>query len=794
MLAPRWRKILRDLWSNKARTILVILSIAIGVAAIGMVAGTYSVITVNLPTQYEKVVPAHTVFSMAPFDDDLVNIIRAIDGVKQAEGRYKLQVRLKIGPDEWRDLNLTVISNFNDMQMRKVFPTRGIWPPGYRGIIFERTSLPLTNAKMGDTILVETPEGIQRQLKITGLAHDLNIPSSSFTNQINGFIDFETLKWLGHDQLYNELLITSDGLNLTREKIRDLSLLIEEKIEKGGKKVFYTTIPPPDQHWFVPYLVPMATILSIIGLVVLVISCFLIINTISAILTQQTRQIGIMKAVGGRSGQILMMYLASIFIVGIIAFLIAIPIGLFGMRFFVNIISTIINFNLERISLPSQVIWYQGIISIVLPIIVTFIPIKNASNITIRSAISDYGLNNFRFGVSLFDRLLGTVQGFSRPVLLSLRNTFRRKTRLLFTLITLSLGSAIFIGVMSVYASLINTLDDALDYYGFDLVVFFNKDYRIEQILKEISRVPEVAIAETWGIAEARIVNEDGSESNSISFVSPPTNTKLIKPSVIKGRWLSPEDENAIVINTDVLQEKPDLDVGHQVKLMVDGVESLWEIVGITRSVMTGPWIYTNYPYFTRRLGRYGLSSGVYVALDQHGPNSQIRMAKVLEDHFERGGLRVNSVGKVMEFRSSAISQFNVILIFLMIMTFMLALVGGLGLAGTMSMNVMERIREIGVLRAIGASNISILQIVMIEGILIGILSWFIGLIISIPISTLLSNAIGQGFLRSPLENVFSYTGAFIWLFIVIVISGLASLLPAFNAIRITVRDVLAYE
>jgi putative ABC transport system permease protein len=358
----------------------------------------------------------------------------------------------------------------------------------------------------------------------------------------------------------------------------------------------------------------------------------------------------------------------------------------------------------------------------------------------------------------------------------------------------LTLGSAIFIAVMNVYASLVNTLDEALDYYGFDLGVFFSKEYRTEQILNETNRIPGVNIVETWGITDTRIVNDDGSESNNITFVAPPLNTKLIRPTVLRGRWLNPEDENAVVVNTDVLREKPDLRIGDQISLKIDGSDSLWEVVGITRSVMQGPWIYTNYPYFARRLGKYGLASAAYVSLDLHDPKTQTIMAKKLEDHFDRVGLQVSTIGKVVELRASAIRQFNLILFFLLFMAVVLTIVGGLGLAGTMSLNVLERTREIGVLRAIGASNSSILKIVLIEGILIGLMSWFLGVFFSLPFSSILNRFVGQGFLRSPLNSVFSYNGAIVWVFILLIISTFASLLPALNATRIAVRDVLAYE
>ena len=130
----------------------------------------------------------------------------------------------------------------------------------------------------------------------------------------------------------------------------------------------------------------------------------------------------------------------------------------------------------------------------------------------------------------------------------------------------------------------------------------------------------------------------------------------------------------------------------------------------------------------------------------------------------------------------------------LLVMAVLLAVVGGLGLMGTMSINVLERTREIGVMRAIGASNGAILRIVMVEGVMIGAVSWLLAFVLALPFSVLLSNLVGQAFVRSALNFSFSLTGALLWLGVVTALAALASCLPAWNASRVTVRDVLAYE
>jgi putative ABC transport system permease protein len=103
-------------------------------------------------------------------------------------------------------------------------------------------------------------------------------------------------------------------------------------------------------------------------------------------------------------------------------------------------------------------------------------------------------------------------------------------------------------------------------------------------------------------------------------------------------------------------------------------------------------------------------------------------------------------------------------------------------------------VREIGVLRAIGASNLSVRKIVLIEGVVIGVLSWTIGMLISWPVSRFMSEQLGIALINIPLIFQYSIGAAVLWFFVLQGVALVASLGPARNAVRLTVREVLAYE
>jgi putative ABC transport system permease protein len=111
-----------------------------------------------------------------------------------------------------------------------------------------------------------------------------------------------------------------------------------------------------------------------------------------------------------------------------------------------------------------------------------------------------------------------------------------------------------------------------------------------------------------------------------------------------------------------------------------------------------------------------------------------------------------------------------------------------------MSINVIERTREIGVMRAIGASDRAVLRIVLLEGVIIGLLSWLIGGVAALPLSRFLARTVGFTLLRFYPSYIFPISGTVLWLAIVTLLAVFASFLPARGASRLTVREVLNYE
>jgi putative ABC transport system permease protein len=458
----------------------------------------------------------------------------------------------------------------------------------------------------------------------------------------------------------------------------------------------------------------------------------------------------------------------------------------------------LINFDLVGFRIPLPAVLVMTAVGILVPLLAALFPVLTGSRITVREALSSYGLGKGQFGGHAIDQafawLTGVLLRLSRPVQISLRNAIRRKSRLLLTLITLILGGAIFIAILSVHASLLATLDEALAYFAYDADIVFRRSYRIEELEREAMRSPGVVAAESWVGGGARRVRADGSEGNDLSIIGVTPTTAFVKAELLEGRWLQAGDTNALVINTEVVEEESDLRVGDRMYLSVNGREGEWEIVGLVQGVLTGPLLYADRDYLGRELRDVGQAAGVQIAAAAHDPATQLETVRLLEDHFRAAGYQVSQTSTIGQLREGIEYQFNLLVVFLAVMAVLIAAVGGLGLMGTMSINVLERTREIGVIRAVGASDGSVLRIVLVEGIFVGVISWGLAAAASYPIGKILSNMVGVSFMDNPLTYVFSTTGAIGWLFVVLIIAALSSLLPAWRASRLSVRQTLAYE
>jgi putative ABC transport system permease protein len=802
MFRARWYKVINDLFGNKTRTLLIVLSMSVGLFAVGIILSARAILSEGLAQSFAAINPSSgTVRTAELFDENFIESVRSMKDVQEADARRQISARVQTKSGEWKNLTVFVVADYDDIRVNKVTSQSGAWPPPEREILIERAALSVIEAQVGDVVLVRFPNDTERKIHIAGTAYDPAQLPAQIDGTPYGYITFDTLEWFGEPYGFNELHVLATH---AEDKVWAQQVVnrVKDKAEKSGYTIPLSMIAEPGQLPMNDVLQGILLLMGLLGVLSLFLSIFLVVNTVSALLTQQKRQIGVMKAVGGSTIQILGMYLVMVLAYGALALLIAIPLGMYGARELSSALAVFFNFEIHSMEVPLQTFIIQVVIGLVLPVLASLVPFISSLRISAAEAMSIYTTSKGRFGKNWVDQLLsGANLWFMRnlsirSILLSVRNTFRNKGRLTLTLITLTLGSATFISVFNVRASLSSTVEDMIKWFNCDMMLTLDRSYRSDKVQLEARNVPGVTKTDVWIHLPTRLVRSDDSESGMIYMFAPTVgvDSLIVSPTIAEGRWLAPGDDNAVVVPSAFLQDEPDLKLGGDIILKIYGKEYTFKIVGSYVGMAFMPVVYANYDYMTKITNRVGEADALMVTMQSHDDAYVNAATSALEDHFERIGVRVSMIATINNERRDAEVSFDAIVALLLVMAILLALVGGLGLMGTMSINVLERTREIGVLRAIGASNRSVAQVFILEGIVIGLLSWLMGSILAIPMSQGLNQALGQAVMGVPLTYSYSMPGLWLWLVVVIFLSVLASFIPARNASRLTVREVLAYE
>lgn len=805
---PRWRKMLRDLLSHKLRTLLVVLSIAVGIFAILVVIGGRGILLDTFSDNFPKSNPSTAVLYTSGFDRSLVDGVERVAGVRDADGRRTAGLRYRPGDvtklaetpaqvaqaDRSKGIEFVSARDWATSRLELVFPDSGTpWPPPRGGIVLDSSDLQIAGLEVGDLMTVEAADGGKKVLRVAGFAHDINSFPAMFVGHIRGYVTPATMADLGEPEQMNELLIALDTEGLDRAgATRVVSRIRDRVVEPTGVRVLATYVPEIGSHRLGDIFKAVSVLLLALGVMALVLSGFLVVNTVTALLTQQVRQLGIMKAIGGTSGQITRMYLVLVAIYSALALVIGLPLGAYWASWFAVFARGLLNFGPGPTTPPLYAIALAVAVGFVVPLVAAYFPVRAGTRVSVAKALNATGMSGADFGHGLIDRVLGRIRGLPRPVALALRNTFLRKGRLALTLTTLILASAVVMSVGSVQASILATVDDMSSWWTYDVQITFTQPVAVRLAQREAAKVSGVTVSEGWLVAPASLRRGDGTENETLSVIGLPPVTTFIVPQLVEGRWLLPGERDGVVVNTDVVNDEH-LAVGETVRLKVRGVDCVFKVVGVTRGQLMGPVFFANVATLDSLLSAEGAITQLMVRTASHSSADQEAAGDRMERRFHDLGLTVGGIQGQAQVSESFASQLGILVTFLIIMAVILASVGVIGLSGTMIINVLESTREIGVMRAIGASHGSIFQVFVTEGIVIGLLSWTGGLLLSLPMSWGLVRLV-EGAIGVPLSYAFSWPTVGGWLLIVSAISAIASLLPAYNAAQVSVRDAIAYE
>ena len=791
-----WRKVWRDLWRNKLRTLLVIASTAVGVFALGMTFGLSGVMHTRMTEDHRATIPAHITFGTSPFDQEVVETIRREPGVADAEGETMARFRWKLeGEVEWRDGTaiLWARTDYEAQHMNLRDLLRGTWP-GHsatkRALAVEQQSSRHFGVPLGSTVIVEL-ERSERRVPVEGVVRDAQTQPPALGGDAAFYTTPETFAWLtGEGEDFRRLHVRLESFS--DEGAEEAGERIKDRLEGMGLWVGGFGVTDPEVNPAQETIDSLLLVLTVMGILSLGLSGFLIVNTMSALVAQQVWQIGVMKVVGATAGRVMRTYLATALAYGVLALLLAVPVSALAAHGAAIWFLDLVHIAVGPFRVMPEAVGIQTAVGLVVPALAALVPVVGGARITPHRAISSYGLGA-GFGRNWLDRMITRIGRLPRPLALSLRNTFRRKARIALTLLTLVLGGLMFVVVMSVGSSLDNTLEVLLDDLGFDVLVVLDNLYRVEPLVEAAEGVPGVTRAEVWDQRGAQLsVEED--EELQVYVWGVPADSEMFSPRIIGGRALLPGDGRVILLNSKIAADEG-FEVGDEVELTIADRESVWKIVGLVLNVNNLQRDnFAPFDALARETSSFNRGAVVMVTSEQHDAKTQERLIEDLRQAYAGRRIEAQVLQSAHQARQMNKAVFDVVVYLMLVMAILAAVVGSVGLMSTMSINVVERAREIGVMRAIGARSATILGVFVAEGVLVGVLSWLIALPLTYPSASVFSDAVGKTLLKAPLDFSYSFEGVVVWLAIVVVLSAMASLWPAVRATQVTVREALAYE
>jgi putative ABC transport system permease protein len=786
VIAPRWRKVLRDIGETPLRTALAVIAMAAGAFGVTMILTSYSILKRELKTTYTDTRPASAILALdGPVTDDLVAAARRVPGVLDAEARPVIYGRIQVSKDQWVPLTLFVVRDFNDIRLDRFKADSGAWPPGDDEMLIERSSLSVARASLGDRVVVRASDHVEHLVRIAGTVHAAGLAPGWMEHSVTGFVSRSShlrssaTSATSADQL--RILVAADALN--EPHIREVAKRVEASITP---KVTRIDVPTPGRH---PHAAQMDTFLFLLGAfgaLTFALSAVLVATMIHALLTEQLRQIGVMKTVGASTPQIATLYLGQVAILAAAALAIGIPLGIAAGGAYARFAASMLNATLLGGTPPLWIIAAEIAAGILIPLLVALGPIARATRITIHEAFSN-DIGRHPFGTRPFDRWLARIQWLPRPLMLSLRTTFHRRGRLILTVATLAAGGAAFIAALNVSAAWNRTLDSDARGRRFDIQAVFSHAVPTAQVQQALNKHPDVIHAEYWTEGGAML-----GETN-VSLIGPDVDTKLLDLPLIAGRWLQPDDDAVAVVNQSTLSH--DLHLGGNIPLRINGRIVTWRIVGIVKELAPHANVYAPPRTILAATGKSpGMTRSARIVTRQRDIPGQLAASKSIEQVLSNAGIDVAVIQSLSDSRKSFADHLVIIKSALIFAALLVVLVGGLGLTSTLTLNVFERTREIGILSAIGATPRTIAGNVVVESLVMAALSWFVAVVVAIPITFALDAATGQMFIRSALDFFMSPTAVAIWLLLVLILAALSSFYPARRSARLAVKEAIAYE
>jgi putative ABC transport system permease protein len=807
LLSARLRKSFADVTRRKGRTLLVVLGIFIGVVGLTAINtaedALFAAITFSVGSQATR---PDIVANVDHLDPALLPTLQAVADVQTVQYQTVLNTQWHVRQAPGH-INM-VITSYPDLRHVPLSPfqlTSGRYP-SVGEIVMEYGDLGLQPFTLGATVTVDTSQGTAR-LRVVGLARTSgHNPASSGTGE--GYMSDAGLRQITAGASTG-LTPTSVSLDpeiaiKVQRRATTVAATVQQLLSAHGVTIYNLSVqehsPPRTSA-----IAGVFSLLRILIIVAVVMSGFLILNTVTTLVAEQTAIIGTMKAVGGTRGAIMRGYLVSVGIYSALATLPAIALGVFGGYQLGAQLATTVPIDLG----PFVLQWWIVIVGLAagfgVPLVAALVPLWNGTHISVRDALAAYGVSAAS-GNGVMARLGQRLTWISQTAWLGLRGVFRKRWRAALTLLTLTLAGVSFLIVQTASTSVASTVRAVNANIAADIEIG-SEPLSLTQLRAQLSAVGNIRRVERFW--HDRSVETQWGQMQVMAF---DPDTQLYHYHLTGGRWLATGEADTVLLSDEALA-RSGLRIGDSLTISEQGNRATVRIIGTVKQPIDhfggiGAIIMSldSYNQFTGvsagSSGDVGDVAQAFLVQAQDRSSGAVNHLAEDVDRLLNQGATQNcpqvcsggrfGVALLSVETAQQLQNWIVLYALLYAVALVVGMAGALALANALTASVLERRREIGMLRAMGASGWRIGQVSWSEGLALGGISWLAGGIIGLPLAYLFVRAFGQ--LVMPLDFVIDPAAFVVMLGAIGVIATLATIAPSLRAAQIRIADMLRYE
>ena len=726
MLSASLRKSVTDLSRRRARTAFTACTLALAVASISFFA---------IPTLIDRAMQqevqagrlADVTVTMRPLAlrAEQLDALAALPNVAALEPRSSVDARVFVG-ERRAPARLIGVRDFARQRVDVVRVESGTTPRAGQVLAeVQDANVGLYDGAAGDTITALGASGERIRLPVTGRGRSL--PGGEQVQDENVIVlyaDAATVAALSGEAGYNRLALRLD--DPTAAAAAKTVESVREHLHSVPGFTGFANLPQvraPGDWPGKGETEKFAQLLSVITLLALLTALVLISNTMTTLVGEQTGEIGIMRAVGARRRQIALVYLRTALLLGALGAVLGIVLGIalssllarsFGSMFWAIDVAVGVDVTVLAISV---------LVGLLAPPLAALPAIRRGLRTDLREALEATG--SAVGGQDAADRLLRRAGFLPRTIQIGLRGVGRRKRRSLATALMVALAVGNLLATTAV-ASAVTTTTRAE--WGDHL-----EDARIWTAGRDLFDAKAAqTIRETAGVVEAQpaLVNDvslDGREA----FVWGVPHEPLLRYRLNDGRWFSAAEEQTrepVAVIERNLARAASVEVGDRVTLATAAGPTQLRIVGIAANQQEdGTVLFVPLTTLRAVLGQPTGASTYWIRTSSPDQALIDRTSALLEDRLAALGYDTASEITYVAERDE-IAANRTITTSIALLGFLIVAMSMVGLANALTMNVLDRTREIGILRCIGARARDVRRIFTTEGIALALGGWLLGI------------------------------------------------------------------